>query len=89
MVCVAPVRYAGAHVGRGGGARAGRAAGTCLEAATTLAAVGAPALRARLDALAAHGRGASGSPEIIGDSPAIAALRDEVARAAVDAVCAC
>jgi DNA-binding NtrC family response regulator len=55
---------------------------TLTEAVVTLAALGAPALRARLDALAAVRDSQTSMPEILGRSPAMVALRQAVARAA-------
>ncbi len=83
VACTAAVRYAGAHVGAVVVSGPGARRGTCREAATMLAAVCAPAVRTRLDALAAHRLCRERLADIIGDSPATAALRDEVARAAV------
>lgn len=57
-------------------------AATLRDAATILSIVCAPLVKARLDALAALERGRQQVPEIAGVSPAIEALRDEIARLA-------
>ncbi len=81
-LAVAPVRYAGRPIGcvvaRGRGGRED----LLVEGAATIAALGAPALRARLDALALARDSHRGTPEIIGRSPALVAVRDAIARAA-------
>lgn len=77
-----PVRYAGTHIGGvilAGGCERQDA---IVAAARTIAALCAPALRTRLDALARARDGRTLLPEIIGVGPAIGALRDAVARAA-------
>ncbi len=79
----APVRYAGARIGSVVLAGDAVRSETLTEAAVTLAALVAPALRTRLDiALAMEGaKGRVG--EILGRSPAMAAVRESIARAAV------
>ncbi len=79
---VVPVRYGRAVIGRvlALGAEAARPA--IEQAAQAMAALTAPALRARLDALALARDAHSAAPEILGTSPAIAAVREAVARAA-------
>jgi DNA-binding NtrC family response regulator len=52
------------------------------QAAHAFAALGGSALRARLDALTVSQRAHAAVPEIVGDSPLIAAVRDAVTRAA-------
>ncbi|MCC7008910.1 MAG: sigma 54-interacting transcriptional regulator [Acidobacteria bacterium] len=56
---------------------------TFRDLGRVLAAVCAPSLQGRLDALAAARRGPALTPEILGVSPAIMSLRESVARAAV------
>jgi DNA-binding NtrC family response regulator len=82
VLALAPVRYAGARTG--GVLVAGPAArsGTLAEAAATLALLCASALRLRLDQLAALRQTRATLPEVIGDSPAAAAMREAVVRAA-------
>jgi DNA-binding NtrC family response regulator len=81
MVQVA-VRYSGATIGAVVVRGPGTSLQTLREGAETLAVLGAPALRARLDALVSARQGQVLLPEIIGTSLAIAGLRDAVARAA-------
>ncbi len=79
---VAPIRHLGARVG--GVVVTGPAdrRATVSEAATTLALLCASLLRTRLDQMSASRPGRGLVPEIVGDSPAAAAVRDAVARAA-------
>jgi transcriptional regulator with GAF, ATPase, and Fis domain len=79
---VAPMRYAGACVGGLLVLGPAERAESLEEIARTLAAVCAPALRARLDAFEATGRGRTLLPEILGQSPAAAGIRDAVIRCA-------
>ncbi len=85
IVVAAPVRYAGERVGVV--AASGDAMGeeTLRAAAAGVAAVCAPALRARLDAIAVRDSSHARMPEILGRSPAIAALREAIVRAAASA----
>ena len=82
VVVTAPVRYAGVRIGVivivGS---AGREA-TLTEAASSVAALCAPALRSRLDAIAVRHEVHARTPEILGRSPAMTALREAIARAA-------
>ena len=78
----APVRYAGAPVGGLLIVGPRDRAETMAEAAVMLAALCAPALRSRLDTIARTRDGAAQLPEMIGRSPAMAALREAVSRAA-------
>jgi two-component system response regulator AtoC len=55
---------------------------TLSEAAASLAALCAPALRTRIDALALRRHSHERTPEIVGTSAAMTALRDAIARAA-------
>jgi DNA-binding NtrC family response regulator len=82
VLIVAPVRHAGAHVGGVLVLGPVERAVTLAEAATTLALLCASALRLRLDQLTKLHQGRSLLPDIIGDSPAVVATRDAVARAA-------
>ncbi len=83
VLAVAPVRYAGRPIGLVAVRGAPELSATWTQAAATLAAIGAPALRARLDAMAIARDSQSATPEILGRSPAIVAVREAVARAAV------
>jgi DNA-binding NtrC family response regulator len=78
----AAIRFAGSTLGyvvaRGPNARAE----TLLEAAETTAAIVSSAVRSRLDARALRAAGESLAPEIVGQSPAMAAVRHAIARAA-------
>jgi transcriptional regulator with GAF, ATPase, and Fis domain len=80
---LAVARYAGVRVGviivRGERSRVAM----LTELGTTLAALSGPAVRARLDATALMARAHGSQAEIIGDSPAIAGLREAIARCAV------
>lgn len=77
----AAIRYAGVKIGavvvRGDRQRHE----TLHEMAATLAAVCAPAVRSRLDALGAGDHGPTRLPEILGISPAIRLVRDAIVRA--------
>ena len=83
VVVSAPVRWTAATTGyvvaRGGALTAD----VLVHGVQTVAALAAPALRARLDGLALAEAGDSLAPEILGLSPAMAAVRDAVARAAL------
>jgi DNA-binding NtrC family response regulator len=83
MVILRSVRYAGTVTGfvavRGPSARFDR----LVEAASTVAALCGPALRARIDLLHAARVTPALAGEILGRSPAVVALRESVARAAV------
>jgi two-component system response regulator HydG len=81
-VVTTPMRYAGATIGFAIVKGSRDAAATLTEAAQALASACAPALRARLDALAVSGVGQSLGAEILGRSPAIAGLRDAIGRSA-------
>ena len=82
IVASAAVRYAGRAVGRIIARGPIEARATLEQAVAALAAVAAPAVRARLDALA-MGRAADGLlPDLVGQSASICALRAEIARAA-------
>src|SRR5262249_37076087 len=82
-VAASPVRAQGVPSGLGVGAGRAEVASSLAEGAALLASLCAPAMRGRLDALASAGAGRSLAPDILGESPAIAAVRDEIARAAV------
>jgi len=77
-----PVRYCGVIIGfiviRG----EQDAVSALVDAGTALASACAPALRARLDALALAGAGQTLAPDILGISPSIIAVRQAIARAA-------
>ncbi len=82
IVVSAPIRAQGIVIGMAV-ARGDAAAGASLsEAASLVASLCGPAMRARLDALALAASGRSVAPEILGHSPAILAVRDAIARAA-------
>jgi DNA-binding NtrC family response regulator len=84
-VAVAPVRYAGRTIAAliAQGAAAG--AETLESLVGTTAPLCAPAVRARLDALALAASRETLTPEIIGRSPALAAVREAIVRAAATA----
>jgi DNA-binding NtrC family response regulator len=82
VLAVAPVRHAGAHAGGVLVLGPLERADTLAEAATTLALLCASALRLRLDQLTKQQQGRALLPDIIGESPAVAATRDAIARAA-------
>jgi DNA-binding NtrC family response regulator len=79
----APVRAQGVTIGVAVALGRPEIAGSLAEGAALLASLCAPAMRGRLDALATAGAGQSLAPEILGESPAIVAVRDAIARAAV------
>jgi DNA-binding NtrC family response regulator len=83
VLAVAPVRYAARPIGLVVVRGSSEMGATWTQAAATLAAIGAPALRARLDAMAIARASQSATPEILGRSPAMVAVREAVARAAV------
>jgi DNA-binding NtrC family response regulator len=79
----APIRYRGEVIGQVVGAAGGVERQTLQPAIDTVAALLAPAVRARLDAISSTSRPREAHvPELIGRSPAIRAVRDEIARAA-------
>jgi transcriptional regulator with PAS, ATPase and Fis domain len=82
IVVVSPVRHGGATIGVIW-VRGSEDATTLEQIASTLAALGASALRAWLDSIARTGDADRLIPELLGCSGAIAALRANVARAAV------
>jgi DNA-binding NtrC family response regulator len=79
----APVRYAGRTMGAAVVRGASDLGATLRQAAATLAALGAPALRARLDALALARDSQGAAPEILGRSPAMGDVRAALVRAAL------
>ena len=79
---VAPMRYAGACVGGLLVLGPDERVESLQEIALTLAAVCAPAVRARLDAVETVGRASALLPEILGQSPGAAGIRDAVVRCA-------
>jgi DNA-binding NtrC family response regulator len=83
VLAVAPVRYASRPIGLVVVRGTPEMSATWTQAAATLAVIGAPALRARLDAMAIAHDSRSATPEILGRSPAMVAVREAVARAAV------
>ncbi len=78
----APVRYGGATIGFVIARGRPEAAESLTGAAKALAAVCAPAVRARLDSLALSAASRTLVPEILGRSPGMATLREAIARAA-------
>jgi two-component system response regulator HydG len=82
VIVAAPVRYAGVRIGVIVIVGAAAREATLTEAALSVAALCAPALRARIDAIALRGDSHARTPEILGRSPAVAALREAIARAA-------
>ena len=81
-VVSAPMRYGGCTIGIALVRGRRDATETLGAAVTALASACAPALRARLDSLALTAASQTLVPEILGRSPAVAALRDATARAA-------
>ncbi len=79
---VAPVRSLGTRIGLAVVRGSAELGGSLAEAASLLAALCAPALRARLDQLALATAGRTLAPDILGESPAIAAVREAIGRAA-------
>ncbi|MBP8275088.1 MAG: sigma-54-dependent Fis family transcriptional regulator, partial [Acidobacteria bacterium] len=79
----APIRYGGAVLGLVLGVAPIARARALFDAVQAAAAVSGPLLRAVLDARLAGGRAETLAHEILGDSPAIDAVRHTVARAAV------
>ena len=78
----APVRYGGSTIGFVIARGRPESAESLTGAADALAIVCAPAVRARLDSLALSAASRTLVPEILGQSPAMAALREAIARAA-------
>jgi DNA-binding NtrC family response regulator len=78
----APVRYAGVVAGAIVARCAGDGRRQLRDALGVLAALAGPAMRARRDALVVARDAAAAAPEILGHSPAIAAIREAIARAA-------
>jgi DNA-binding NtrC family response regulator len=78
----APVRYAGVEMGHVAARGSVDGGGMLASAVRTVAALCAPAVRSRLDALAALGASQRQLPEILGRSPAIVSLREMIGRAA-------
>jgi len=79
----APIRYGGVTIGLVCGVSVPARARPLLAAVQAAAAVSGAMLRARLDAIANAARGDQLAREIIGDSPAIAAVRAAACRAAL------
>jgi DNA-binding NtrC family response regulator len=77
-----PVRYAGVVAGAIVAWSADDDRTRLSDALAVLAAVAGPALRARHDALVIERQATAAAPEILGCSPAIAAVREAIARAA-------
>jgi DNA-binding NtrC family response regulator len=77
-----PMRYGGCTIGLVIARGPASVVETMEEAAAALGSVLAVALRARLDAIALAGAGHRLANDILGDSPAIAELRESIARAA-------
>jgi len=82
MIVASPVRYGGATIGAVVAKGRLEAAETLRDAAAALAALLGSVVRARLDAVALAGSHHGVAPEILGRSPAIAAVREAIARAA-------
>jgi DNA-binding NtrC family response regulator len=78
----APIRYGGRPIGWLAVRGRDEGAADRLAAIEAAAALLAPAVRARLDAIALSRASHAAMPEILGTSPAIGALRDAIARAA-------
>ena len=85
VMVAAPVRYGRVLIGRVLARGRTEDSAALEEAVTMVAALTAPALRSRLDAMAMARSAHARAPEIVGRSPAIAALREAIGRAAVTA----
>jgi DNA-binding NtrC family response regulator len=81
-ITAAPVRWSGTTIGLVLARGESGGAASLVEAASTVAALSAPALRARLDALAFAQAGEALVPDILGQSAVMAAVRESIARAA-------
>ena len=79
---IEPVRYGGCRIGTVVMRGRPRDGGEAGAVATALATACAPAVRARLDDLLVSHAGVSLAGDLLGVSPAMCALRDQVARAA-------
>lgn len=77
-----PMRYGGITIGFAVLRGRPESAPALAAAGQALASACAPALRARLDALAYHDAGQVLAPEILGSSPSMTGLREVIARAA-------
>ena len=84
-VAIAPVRYGGRTIAALIAQGAAAAAETLKALVDTTAPLCAPAVRARLDALALAASRETLTPEIIGRSPAVTAVREATVRAAATA----
>ncbi|MEO7192130.1 MAG: sigma 54-interacting transcriptional regulator [Vicinamibacterales bacterium] len=82
VVIAAPVRYAGCLIGVALACGPADRAAALTDALLSLAALCGPALRTRLDTLALRRQSHTQTPEILGCSPAMTALREAIARAA-------
>jgi DNA-binding NtrC family response regulator len=82
LVTVAPVRWAGSRIGVVIARGAAVTGATLAELASTWAALCAPALRTRLDAVALVDAARTVAPEILGQSAIMGDLRESIARAA-------
>jgi two-component system response regulator HydG len=82
LLVAAPIRYAGIRIGAVAISGPAHREATLVDAASAVAAVTAPAVRARLDAVSLCEQSHTRTPEILGRSPAIAALREAIVRAA-------
>jgi DNA-binding NtrC family response regulator len=78
-----PVRYGRAVIGQVAARGPERDRAGIEQAAQALAALVAPAVRSRLDALALSREAHRAAPEILGVSPAIVAVREAITRAAL------
>ncbi len=85
VMVAAPVRYGRVLIGRVLARGRTEDSAALVEAVTMVAALTAPALRSRIDAMAMARSAHARAPEIVGRSPAIAALREAIGRAAVTA----
>jgi len=82
VMAAAPVRYAGSRIGAVIGRAEAELAETLQQGCLLVAALCGPALRCRVDAMAAQDGRVATIPAIVGDSPAIDAVRRAVVRAA-------
>jgi len=82
VFATAPVRYSGVQIGVVSARGPAERTKTLEEAVRVLSALCAPALKARLDVIAMARQGQALTPEILGRSPAIVALKETIGRAA-------
>jgi two-component system response regulator HydG len=82
VMVLAPVRYAGTRIAVVSLTGAAEREEALAEGAVNVAALVAPAVRTRLDAIALRDSAHARTPEMVGRSPAMTALREAIVRAA-------